>query len=262
MNKIFLLVIFIFLHFFQLNAQTTATDFDAGDCSGNPHHLFSELDSDKVVVIDFVMPCGSCLNPSRTVYNIINIFKTSYPGRILFYLSDGFGSHKCDTLIVWAANNHIDTNTIIISTASLTSLNYGTAGMPKIVVLGGQNHHIYFNQNDDASGDSLGLSMAIDSALHANDAVFENGINNFSLNLFPNPVRNKAKISYSLKEASDIKIEIYSADNEKLFSSINKKVTTGKHESEIDLEKYASGNYLLKISSGKGSSSYKFCIVR
>ncbi len=259
MNKI-LIFIFVFFCSIRVNAQTTAIDFDISDCAGNAHHLFSELDSGKVVIIDFVMPCGACLSPSKTVFNIINNFRISNPDRILFYLSDGFGSHRCDTLTVWAANNHVDSNTIIVSTASVNLIDYGYPGMPKIVVLGGTSHHVFFNNDDAAAGDSIGLCIAIDSALNANNLIVENNSIINKIILFPNPVISKAFLSYSLSEIADVEIEIFTADNKKVFYEINENITKGNHEKEIDFEKFSNGNYILRMNSKKGSSTYKFSI--
>lgn len=257
---IFLVPVFLF-NFFQLKAQTTATDFNTFDCAGNPHHLFAELDSGKVVILDFVMPCGSCIEPSKTAYNIFRAYEITNPGRILFYLSDGFGSHLCDTLAVWAADNTMDSNIIIISAPDVTLLDYDGLGMPKIVVLGGADHHIYFDENDAAAGDSSGICNAIDSALNANNAVSEYSMNNLSFDFFPNPVLNRARLGYSLEKVSDVIIEIFSVNNEKVFTSFNKNVNVGKHEIEIDFEKIASGNYILKITSNKGSALYQFSVI-
>jgi hypothetical protein len=259
MNKLIVLIFTLFCTSY-INAQTTATDFDISDCFGNPHHLFDELDSGKVVIIDFVMPCGACLYPSKTVYNIINNFRNNNPDRILFYLSDGFGNHNCDTLIVWAANNHIDSSTIIVSTPTVNLIYYGYPGMPKIVVLGGKSHHVFFNKDDGAAGDSIGLCVAIDSALNANNLITENVSIINKINLFPNPVKSKSTLSYSLTEISDIEIEIFTTDNKKVFSELNKNITTGDHKKEIEFEKFSNGNYILRINSEKGSHSYKFTV--
>lgn len=70
-----------------MNGQT-AVDFTVNDCAGTSHHLFGELDAGKVVVIAFVDPCASCIAPSGTALGIVQSFASSYPGRVLYYLSD------------------------------------------------------------------------------------------------------------------------------------------------------------------------------
>jgi len=59
MKKQILTFTFLILNTFGLIAQTNATDFTANDCDGVSHHLFSELDNGKVVVIAWVMPCNT-----------------------------------------------------------------------------------------------------------------------------------------------------------------------------------------------------------
>lgn len=84
------------------SAQTTATDFTATDCSGNVHTLFSDLNSGKIVVMVWVMPCGSCISDAKAAYDAVQTFATSHPGKVLYYLADDFGDSNCATLTSWA----------------------------------------------------------------------------------------------------------------------------------------------------------------
>ncbi len=259
------LILPIFLVLFFSNAvvsQTTATDFNTSDCASVVHHLYADLDSGKVVILNFVMPCGFCVKPSQSAYNIAEQFKTNYPGRIKYFLSDGFGNNICGDLYTWAAANNIGSDAILISSHSVTMNDYGTIGMPKVVIIGGTNHLIYFNENDSLAGDSLSLYTAIDSALKSTTNISEKKIDNLQLRLFPNPLVNQAKVSYTLFEQSEIEMEIYNAMNEKIYSVKKLNEQQGKHEAEINFEKFSNGNYILMIRTNKSTSSIKFTIAR
>lgn len=244
-----------------LLSQTTAVDFNTVDCAGTVHHLYSDLDSGKVVILDFVMPCGFCIAPSISAYKVFEEFKLNYPNRVLFYLSDGFGSNICSDLNTWAVANNIS-DAFIFSSHAVTMNDYGALGMPKVLIFGGANHQIYYNQNDSLAGDSLALYSAIDSALKSTVNIQKRLIDNFQLNLFPNPVVNKGTASYTLTENTDLILEIYNTNNEQIYCIKKANELKGKHETIIEFEKFVSGNYLLVIRTNKSSSSIKFTIAR
>lgn len=58
--KIHILYIIIVAFSTIIMAQEKATNFTCNDCSGVPHDLFNTLDSGKIVVMVWVMPCGAC----------------------------------------------------------------------------------------------------------------------------------------------------------------------------------------------------------
>jgi hypothetical protein len=124
----------------------TATDFTANDCAGSPHNLYSELDAGKVIVISWVMPCGACIGPSVAAYNAAESYASTNPGKVIFYLADDLGNTSCATLTSWGNTNSMP-NAIKFSSTSVNQTGYGTAGMPKIVVLGGASHTVFYNQN-------------------------------------------------------------------------------------------------------------------
>ena len=90
MLKSFICLFVIFSFCEKIIAQTTATDFHVADCDGNSHHLFSELDSGKVVVIVWVMPCGPCATYALNAYAAVQTYSSSHPNRVLFYLVDDY----------------------------------------------------------------------------------------------------------------------------------------------------------------------------
>src|SRR5262249_10014586 len=48
-------------------AQTTAMDFYMDDCNGSMHHLYSELDPDNVIIMEFFMTCSSCVTAGHQI---------------------------------------------------------------------------------------------------------------------------------------------------------------------------------------------------
>ena len=128
-------------------AQTTATDFTTADCNLVTHNLFDSLDAGNVIVIAWVMPCGPCATYSLPAYAAVQSFATSHPGRVHFYMADDYANTPCSSLISWGNTNNMP-NSTFFSSSDVNMSGYGIAGMPKVVVLGGSDHTIFYNQND------------------------------------------------------------------------------------------------------------------
>lgn len=241
-------------------AQTTATNFTANDCDGNAHTLFSELDAGKVVVIAFVMPCGSCISPSLLAYNEVQNYATSNPGRVVFYVANG-GSN-CTSLKNWCNNNSMS-NATVFSTSSVNQTGYGAAGMPKVVVLGGAAHTIYLNKNSGLT--TTNFNAAVTQALTASlTGISENTITtDFQMALFPNPVNSsKTKLSYTLSKNSVVTIDVYNSLGAVVKTISIEEQTAGKHESTIDFESLSTGVYFAKLRAEESSQIVKFTIAR
>lgn len=260
MKNLILIASYLIIGASYYTAQTTATNFNCNDCSGNNHDLFTELDAGKVIVIAWVMPCGGCVNPAETAYNKVQTYATSNPGQVFFYLVDDYANTSCASLTSWASGNNMD-NATIFSNSSISMSDYGTDGMPKIVVLAGSNHEIYYNVN--IFSDGPGVQAAIDSAL--SESTF--GINelsnlNFQLSVFPNPTIDKnILVSYNLQETADVSIEIYNALGIKVESQDIKQQSAGNFEKQLDLSDLTSGVYFIRLSVGEKVDKLKFVIA-
>ncbi len=245
------------LLFTGITFSQTATNFTANDCSGNSHDLFSELDAGNVVVIAWIMPCGSCIGPAKTAYTAAQSFSSSHPGRVLYYLSDDYANTSCATMNSWASTNAMP-NAITISNSAVSMSNYGTPGMPKVVVLGGTSHSVYLNLNSGVT--NINVTAAINSALAAT------GINDdlkadFQLNVFPNPVTDQLSIAYSLLKPENIKLEVVNMIGEKVKEIANEKQAIGQYELFIETADMNAGVYFLRVTSGNFSQLTKFTVL-
>ena len=128
--------------------QITATDFTTNDCNGVNHNLFDSLDAGNVIVISWVMPDIVSATYSAPAYNAVQSFSTSHPGRVHFYIADDYANTTCANLINFG-NYFNMPNSTFFSSADISMSDYGTNGMPKVVVLGGDSHTVYYNQNDN-----------------------------------------------------------------------------------------------------------------
>ena len=161
-------LLFTFLIAFGVCLQTwsqTATNFVVNDCSGVSCNLFANLDSGKVVVLTWVMPCAACISGAKAANNSVKSYSVSHPGKVLHFVADDSGNTTCATLGSWLTTNAITPN-MKFSNAAISMTDYGVAAMPKTVVLGGTMHAVYFKE--DNTLDVQGLKDAIDTALAVN----------------------------------------------------------------------------------------------
>jgi hypothetical protein len=255
MKKAFLILFTAFASF--ANAQT-ATNFTVDDCNNVNHDLFTELDAGKVVVLCWVMPCGSCIATAATDANIAQSYAGTYPGRVKFYLTDDSGNTPCSSLTSWASTNGIVPDASF-SNGAISMYDYGGPGMPKTVVLGGTSHQVFYMI--DGAVDNHDLQVAINSALAAT-GVNENNSPVSGVSLFPNPVKNSpVTLSYSLSENNAVTISVFNVFGEKVKSFSEGNEAAGKHEVNLDLSALSNGIYFIRTEAGESSSVLKFIVA-
>ena len=258
MKNIFLSCLLIFLIKSLSIAQITATDYTLNDCAGNPHHLFAELDEGKVMVISFVMPCLSCISPTIASSDDVANFEISHPGRVIYIISDDNGTTPCSTLSSWVSTNGIS-NAITVSNTALNMSQYdgNGIGMPKIVVLGGAAHKVYFNENNDQN--SHQLNEAINEALGTASINCIENINP-DINLYPNPASKSVTLEYNFDYTEEFSIVLYNLIGEKLITVIPEKQFEVKYITQINTEMFSNGIYFIKLNSKTFSKVIQFAI--
>ncbi|MEO7905569.1 MAG: T9SS type A sorting domain-containing protein [Saprospiraceae bacterium] len=197
--KSFVLLIISLIGFFTLTAQDTAMDWTRTACgTTEEHHLFSELDSGYVIIIEFVMMnCGSCVNATNGLKNILADYNQSHPDKVRMY-SVGFNNTTlCPQLVDWM-NSHGYKHNIFEKGAAETSY-YGGMGMPTIVILGGGlMHKVYHNNFGYAPSDDPVIEAAIDLAISESTiSSSENITDGISLKVFPNPFSDELTLDLS-----------------------------------------------------------------
>ena len=227
-------------------SQNNATDFNALDCDGVSHHLFSELDSGKVIVIAWVMPCGPCGSIALDAYTAFLGYANSHPGRVEFYLIDDFANTDCASLFAWADKFGMG-NCTRFSDPSIDMGDYGQIGMPKIVVLGGAGHYVYFNENSSTQNINFAIDLALTGAGVTTSINEKEEIINF--HYYPNPANEVFKINYSFKNKSNWTVELYNLIGEKILKE--KIISESLHgEHSINTQDLPNGTYLVRLVDG------------
>jgi hypothetical protein len=247
MKKIFTTTALIMAAATMSMAQTNAKNWTAKDCGGTSHTLHDELDNGKIIVMVWVMPCGSCVNPSKAAYNAVQNFAATHADKVVFYMVDDYGDSDCSTLSSWVSGSSIgDANKIKLFDNKNNAINmddYGTAGMPKVAVVAGKDHKIYYNKNNSAANDVTGITSAISSAIATN---VENMIKEVRVSVTPNPVTAQMSVT----SAKPIQKVVVTAMNGQVVKEENYKL--GKKEVNVNMSQIPSGNYIVNVTDGQG----------
>ncbi|HTN45722.1 MAG TPA: T9SS type A sorting domain-containing protein [Flavipsychrobacter sp.] len=220
----------------------TATDFTATDCNSTAHNLYSELASGKVVVLTWVMPCGSCVSGGNAAENAVQSFATSHPGKVSFWLIDDFGDTPCGSLSSWANSNGITTPVFFGNAGNAIDENdFGGSGMPHVVVIS-PDKTILYNKKNGATNDEPGITAAIAQGL-TTLSVAE--IKPETIDISPNPATGTIRISY-VKAIKAVKVI---AANGQVLLDQN---FNSKYNPSIDIHSLATGIYNVVITDIEG----------
>ena len=243
----------------SISFTQTAVNFNCNDCNGMNHDLFSELDAGKVIVLCWVMPCGSCVGPSLTTYNVVQSFQSANPDKVFMYLVDDYANTNCGSLGSWA-NNQGMTNLTLFSNNAIKMSDYGSSGMPKVVVVGDVNHAVFYNANNSVN--ATALQGAINTAIMSTTTGVDEGIAVFSsVGFFPNPSNTASSLVFSLEQSTDVKIEIHNQTGQKISEDFYTLLPVGVNKIEVTTAGMSNGIYYVKLSSGVLSQTIKIAIL-
>ncbi len=186
-------------------AQTTAADFVKNDCAGRNHHLFAELDSGYVCVIDFIMfGCQPCVTGTDALKAIHAQFEASHPGKVRFYSMGFLSSMTCNQMDNWKNANKY-THTVFSGETEQVNY-YGGMGMPTIVILGGlAEHKVYYNHQGYSTGENTPIINAINLAIsESNTSATSQLPGDKQFSVFPNPFDNAITVDLQSVQATHL----------------------------------------------------------
>ena len=138
---------------------------------------------------------------------------------------------------------------------------YGTPGMPKVVVVGDVNHAVFFNANDVVNGNAL--QTAINTAINATLTGLDETAYPFgTTNLYPNPAGNITSLTFSIEEAKAMMVDLYDFSGKRVKELVYVSLAKGQNTIEISTESLENGLYFLKLSDGTNSTLVKLTVIR
>ncbi len=246
------------------NAQTTALDFNRMDCNGNMRHLFTDLDSGKVVILEYFMGpnCTACEDAAKEIEGLKNSLLTKYPGKIMSYAMGFQNSYSCATIKTWVSNLGI--SAIPMDSAATQVAYYGGFAMPTIAVVAGTGHKILYMANASNAGYSKGDTSKIRTEI--NKFLNPTGITGkesklANVSIFPNPVSDFLNIEFYVKETTDITIQIVDITGSIEWEEVNNKVPIGDFRKRIPISQFVPGSYISNVKENNNITSRHTIIV-
>ncbi len=234
------------------NAQ--ATDFAQYDCDGQYHSLFEELDSGKIVVMEFVMDCQLCVDAGVALEALFTEFHQQYPGILRVYQFAYSPLLDCIDMKMFRDTNSFQSE--VFEENSHLMAHYGGFGMPTIGVAAGSNHQDIYSSVGFIASDTAQLGT-----------VLRNYMTTISVNELNPDKFISANYNSTLQELNVIS----NSNNEtvlELFNSAGSKVmtTTMKNilgeETSISLNNFSPGLYFAHFNSSKRTSIIQFLISK
>jgi hypothetical protein len=108
----------------------------------------------------------------------------------------------------------------------------------------------------------LQSEMAVVAFVDFQESTSVEDINEYvSINTFPSPARDMVNIEYTLKESSQVNIELYSLDGRRVAMHPQGRQSIGEHNLQVDVADWVNGSYLTRITTEKGVITRKVVVI-
>lgn len=227
-------------------SQSNAPDWTLPDCNSTSHTLYTYLDSQEVVVMEFVMGCSSCTDAGTLLMNLKNEYAVSHPGKVNFFLMDYFPSNDCsDVTTTWSTHNF---DALFSGCWNEKDFYYPTLyPMPAIVIAAGNYHTVIYNDLSWQSGDTTLIKQAIDQFfVTVGIEQQENTFNEEHILIYPNPAHETAFMSLGNMDLENLKIQIYDMSGKKV-DSFGYRID--KDQLVLTVSDFLNGTYIVELST-------------
>ncbi|MFW6347346.1 MAG: T9SS type A sorting domain-containing protein, partial [Cyclonatronaceae bacterium] len=79
---------------------------------------------------------------------------------------------------------------------------------------------------------------------------------------YPNPFNPNTEIAFSLPEASDVRVEVFSINGQKVATLADERMNAGTHQLQFEAENLASGVYLYRLQAGAETITRKMTLLK
>ena len=206
-----------------------------------------------------------------TLSNTSGNIGQEFSGEIWFYNGSEYEYlNSTDFVIITAQNNG---TTVKLPLQSITDV---TAGMVLLVMgshSGGVNSVEFAMAQDVQTGTVLGVPSSGDPAdifqltnpsalmiglsLNQDASLTENNNTISVSNMFPNPTTGSTAVNYTLKNASEVSINVVDVAGKLVYSSTEGTQVAGKHTSTIDASSFNTGVYYVTITTNDSQVTKK-----
>lgn len=260
MKKYFLSVTLAMLALLSANAQQTAMQFSGVDCNNNAVDLYADLNAGKAVVLFYYMPnCGSCPPPAQKIQTMANNIMNTYPGMVKAYAFPFQNSTTCSYSVSWVTNNNLSLYAPMDSGAAQVAY-YGGFGMPTVVLVGGTDHRVLFSTLSFSTSDTTIMRDSILNLLNPS-GVNELGNVITGVKLFPSPAAQEMTVSMTVKQNTDLKLEVVDILGKVVATIYNEQAVAGTIRVTVPTGTYSNGVYFIRMRSGDKTANHKFTVT-
>lgn len=258
MKKLITILAFGIGVFAVTNAQvSTAQDFTMSDCNSNTQNLYSHLDNEEVVIMEFFMTCGSCITAGQRITAMLPGLNSQYPGMVNFWALAYTNSYSCATVSNWVTTNSIAA--VPFDSGAAQVAYYGGFAMPTVVVVAGSSHQVIYNSNyDGGPSDTAAIHTAINNFF--NSVGIENNENNIQFNVFPNPATSNFNIELNLINSQQVLIQMVDLTGKVVREISNAELSEGSHSFFVATDDISNGVYFIRMGSTGKLNQYKISV--
>lgn len=224
---------------------TTAYDFNMDDCNGNRHHLFSELDSGNVVILEFFMlSCNPCIAAGKSLDAMVVPLKKKYGEKVRFYQFGFTKSYTCTQIKNWVSTNGF-TNSVPLDSGDVQVAYYGGMGMPTVVTVAGKGHDVLFTSMDyKPDTDTATISTAIHNFFNPTGILTNEDIASV-VSLYPNPANNQFTLNLKTEKQGSLTLSLINLQGQTVFNLPSENLKSGNWSKTIALPELKAGTYFL-----------------
>ncbi|MCX6296166.1 MAG: T9SS type A sorting domain-containing protein [Bacteroidetes bacterium] len=240
------------------NYAQTAVDWTKLDCSGISHNLYTYLNNEDVVIMEFAMGCSSCTNAGARLLSTKDKYAISNPGKVNVFYMDYWPGNTCATVVLPTTTPYAFDAVFDHSLAEKDNYFASSSPMPGIAIAAGSSHQIIYQVNSFVDADTTLIEQAI-TAFFATANIKENLFEN-TITLSPNPSTGDVIINFTNTETENINISLFNLNGQLIKGLFNEKVSVGDFKKIIDIRSYPKGLYYINISNSKYSIHKKIVV--
>jgi len=246
-------------------SSQTVTDWTKTDCDGVEHHLFSELDSGSVVIMDFAMTymgggviCPPCSTASAALERIKAHYDSINPGKLHHYAMSYSDAYDCEEMNRWKSDCGFHDPCIPQCEADVKA-SFGNTGMPLIIVVGPKRTMLKKITSWSASGsptNETAVRKAVDQGLAEATASVASGSLAQEFRITHSGVMQN--LEFDLKEGASLSINILDLLGKNCGELANQVFFPQGHSRIVIPSNLTVGSYILRIRAGADTHSIRF----
>lgn len=237
------------------NVGDTAPDFSLTSLSGSTVKL-SSLKGKVVMVFFFGYNCPSCIGAGPAIQsNIVDQFKTNTN-----FVALGIDMWDGSKAGVQNFKDASRMNIPLLLKGSSIASSWNTV-RDRLLVVDAEGKFSFIGTkiaNSDAQAAKESISTALENM--ATDLQNISGDTDPLVQITPNPIKNKASLTFKLDKSGNVKVSIYNLSGTLVSQLYNATASAGKLQVDFNRENLPNGVYFYRVNNGNTTISGKILL--